>query len=166
LFDNDGDKYTFPYFNSVAAGGSAGGNVSLDKYRAQVGNKYNIYANDISGKIYLIFTLEGLQDFDFTINIDAFDKNNIYLSYIASSTKYTKDTHLRSQGTYGIRTSLPPGNQISASGLDVPNPNLNGAELRGINLDIQIESNGRVANESGQITTDYTNLLNPLLTGT
>jgi hypothetical protein len=95
-FENDGDKYILPYFNSVAAGGSASGDVALDKYRAQVGNKYNIYANDTSGKIYLIFTLEGVQDFDFSINIDAFDKNNIYLSYTASSTKYTKDTHVRS----------------------------------------------------------------------
>jgi hypothetical protein len=44
-------------------------------------------------KLYLVFTLEGIQDFDFSINIDVFNKDNIYLSYLASSTKYTKDRH-------------------------------------------------------------------------
>jgi hypothetical protein len=100
-FENAGDKYTFPYFNSVAADGEAGKDVSLEKYREQVGSKYNVYANTISGKIYLIFTLEGVQDFDFAVNVDMFDKSNVYVSYIASSTKYTKNTHQRTSGPFG-----------------------------------------------------------------
>jgi hypothetical protein len=149
-FENGSDRYTFPYFNSIMAGGSASGDVTLEQYRRQVGSKYNVYANNTSGKIYLIFTLEGVQDFDFSINLDAFDKNNIYLSYTASSTKYTKDTHERIQGQFGTKNRITAANQLnSVGGLDTFNASLNGAELRAINLDIEITKDGQTTNESG-----------------
>jgi hypothetical protein len=108
----------------------------------------------------LIFTLEGVQDFDFSINIDAFDKNNVYLSYIASSTKYTKDTHERvtGPGIYGVRNRLPDDFQLNSMSDDINtyNENLNGAELRGVNFDIKVRG-GITLDEVGQLTTNYTN---------
>ncbi|GMO69506.1 MAG: hypothetical protein Nk1A_8650 [Endomicrobiia bacterium] len=83
-----------------------------------------MYSDIIGGPIYLIFKLEGIEDFNFNVLISYFDKDNIYLTFESSS---TKNTH------YGI--NLWNGDQ------DIEQDNLNGADLRGVTFEIDSKTN-------------------------